>query len=91
MNTQNAFDQAMNLFAISSPTGYTANVTDWLLNQLTEMGFAPTRTRKCCVVCTLGGEGHPLTLAAHVDRLGGRGGRSPAGSWLDCGLFVNSN
>ena len=70
MNTQNAVDQAMNLLAIASPTGYTANVTDWLLNQLTEMGFAPTRTRKGCVVCTLGGEGHPLTLAAHVDTLG---------------------
>ena len=55
MNTQNAVDQAMNLLAIASPTGYTANVTDWLLNQLTEMGFAPTRTRKGCVVCTLGG------------------------------------
>ena len=70
MNTQNAVDQAMNLLAIASPTGYTANVTDWLLNQLTEMGFAPTRTRKGCVVCTLGGDGHPLTLAAHVDTLG---------------------
>ena len=70
MNTQNAVEQAMKLLAIASPTGYTANVTDWLLSQLTEMGFAPVRTRKGCVVCTLGGEGHPLTLAAHVDTLG---------------------
>lgn len=60
----------MKLLAIASPTGYTANVTDWLLSRLTEMGFAPVRTRKGCVVCTLGGEGHPLTLAAHVDTLG---------------------
>ena len=70
MNTQNAVEQAMKLLAIASPTGYTANVTDWLLSRLTEMGFAPVRTRKGCVVCTLGGEGHPLTLAAHVDTLG---------------------
>ena len=73
MNTQNAVDQAMNLLAIASPTGYTANVTDWLLNQLTEMGFAPTRTRKGCVVCTLGGEGHPLTLGLMVREIKANG------------------
>ena len=75
MNTQNAVDQEMNLLAIASPTGYTANVTDWLLNQLTEMGFAPTRTRKGGVVCPLGGEGRPLDAGCACGHAGADGAR----------------
>lgn len=70
MNTQYAIEQTMKLLAIDSPSSYTHNVTDYLLVALTELGFKPTRTRKGCVVCQLGGNGHPLALAAHVDTLG---------------------
>ena len=70
MDTAYALEQTMRLLAIDSPAGYTRNVTDALLQTLTEMGFQPERTRKGCVVCPLGGAGNPLTLAAHVDTLG---------------------
>ena len=70
LNTQYAVDQTLHLLSIDSPTGYTMNVTDELLSLLTGLGFAPVRTRKGAVACTLGGEGRPLALAAHVDTLG---------------------
>ena len=70
LHTPFAVDQTLRLLAIDSPTGYTRNVTDYLLETLTAMGFSPVRNRKGSVTCTLGGEGHPLALAAHVDTLG---------------------
>lgn len=70
LNAEYAIEQTLNLLGVDSPTGYTRNVTDHLLNTLAAMGFSPIRTRKGAVVCTLGGEGRPLTLAAHVDTLG---------------------
>ena len=69
-STQYAVDQTLRLLAIDSPTGYTQPVTEYLLDTLGRMGFAPTRTRKGAVVCEIGGEGSPLVLAAHVDTLG---------------------
>ena len=68
--THFAVQQTMQLLSIDSPTGYTKNVTDYLLNTLTDLGFEPVRNRKGSVCCTLGGEGAPLALAAHVDTLG---------------------
>lgn len=68
--TAYAIEQTMRLLAIDSPTGYTRNVTDYLLKTLKDMGFQPERTRKGCVLCPLGGAGRPLVLAAHVDTLG---------------------
>lgn len=70
MNVSHAIEQTVNLLSIPSPTGFTMNVTDYLLSTLTEMGYQPIRSRKGAVVCEIGGEGHPLALAAHVDTLG---------------------
>ena len=70
LNTTFAVQQTMQLLAIPSPTGYTMHVTQYLLDTLTNMGFQPHRNRKGSVCCTLGGEGRPLALAAHVDTLG---------------------
>ncbi|MDD6143023.1 MAG: M42 family metallopeptidase [bacterium] len=70
LNTQYALEETLRLLSIHSPTGYTRNVTDHLLAALSEMGFSPVRTRKGAVCCCLGGQGHPLALAAHVDTLG---------------------
>ena len=70
LSTQYAIDSTLHLLSIDSPSGYTRSVTDHLLSLLSEMGFAPERTRKGAVRCCLGGEGHPLVLAAHVDTLG---------------------
>ncbi len=70
LNTTFAVQQTMQLLNIPSPTGYTMHVTQYLLDTLTNMGFQPVRNRKGSVCCTLGGEGRPLALAAHVDTLG---------------------
>ncbi len=68
--TRYAVEHTMQLLNIDSPTGYTRNVTDYLLETLHTLGFEPVRNRKGSVCCTLGGEGSPLVLAAHVDTLG---------------------
>ena len=63
-------DQLKALTAIPSPTGMTRAATDYLLAELTRLGFQPERTRKGTVICCLGGEGHPVLMTAHVDTLG---------------------
>ncbi len=63
-------EQLKALTSRPSPTGMTRAATDYLLEELTRLGFQPERTRKGAVICTLGGEGHPLLLSAHVDTLG---------------------
>lgn len=65
-----AVDYTRTLLEQPSPSGCTRRATDALMRLLTDMGYAPCRTHKGCVVCTLGGEGRPLALAAHVDTLG---------------------
>ncbi len=62
--------QLKQLTAIPSPSGYTANATAYVMQELEKLGYEPTRTRKGNVHCVIGGEGNPLVLAAHVDTLG---------------------
>ncbi len=59
------------LIAIDSPTGYTAQASGFLMEELASMGYSPQRTRKGGVLCGLGGEGEGLCLLAHADTLGG--------------------
>ena len=63
-------EQLKALTAIPSPSGYTKNATDYLIKLLQDMGYEPELSRKGNVFVTLGGEGEPLVLAAHVDTLG---------------------
>lgn len=63
-------EQLYALTGIPSPSGFTKKVTDYLLSELTALGFAPERSRKGNVFVTLGGSGSPLVLAAYVDTLG---------------------
>lgn len=63
--------QLKNLTAIDSPSGFTAEVTEYTTNELKKLGYSPYLTKKGCVVCDLGGEGDPLILSAHIDTLGG--------------------
>ncbi len=65
-----AVEQIQTLLKIPSPTGFTAKVTDYLLNELREMGYQPERTRKGNVICHLCDGDHPMLLSAHVDTLG---------------------
>lgn len=63
-------EQLKTLTSIPSPTGMTKEANDYLLAELTRLGFRPERTPKGAVLCCLGGTGHPLLLSAHVDTLG---------------------
>lgn len=63
-------EQLKTLTAIPSPSGYTKNATDYLMKLLQGMGYEPKLSRKGNVFVTIGGEGEPLVLAAHVDTLG---------------------
>ena len=58
------------LTGIPSPTGMTHEISNYLMAELTRLGFTPERTPKGTVMCCLGGSGHPLALSAHVDALG---------------------
>lgn len=70
MMHENALKYMKELLAIPSPTGYTREVADYLMDTLAGMGFSPVRSRKGGVYCELGGEGRGLLVSAHVDTLG---------------------
>ena len=65
-----ALQYMQTLLSIPSPTGFTRQATDYVMDTLFFLGFSPRRTRKGAVLCELGGEGHGLLLSAHVDTLG---------------------
>lgn len=62
--------QLYTLTSIPSPSSFTTKVTDYLLSELSSLGYSPERSNKGNVFVTLGGSGSPLVLAAHVDTLG---------------------
>lgn len=63
-------DELIKLTSIPSPSGYTHKVTDFVMEELRGMGYQPEKANKGTVSVLLGGEGHPLVLAAHLDTLG---------------------
>lgn len=68
--TDYAVEKAVELLAIDSPTGYTANAAKWLKEQFEALGYKPEITVKGGVTVDLGGEGEGTLLMAHVDTLG---------------------
>lgn len=65
-------DYLTQLTAIPSPTGYTKTIMDYLVGELTAMGYEPRRTPKDGVLVTIKGKNdsqHRL-LTAHLDTLG---------------------
>lgn len=69
--TEYIVEQAKKLLAIDSPSGYTDNVTEYLMQEYTRLGYTPIKTTKGGVLADLGGEGDGIFLTAHVDTLGG--------------------
>ena len=63
-------EELYSLISIPSPSSFTTKVTDYLLSELSSLGYSPERSNKGNVFVTLGGSGSPLVLAAHVDTLG---------------------
>lgn len=65
-----AVEQIVALCKTPSPTGFTKLATKYLIDELEKLGFKAILSRKGSVHATLGGEGNPLVLAAHMDPLG---------------------
>ena len=63
-------EQLKNLISIDSPSGYTEKAQQYLVDELTRLGYQPKRLNKGGVTVHLGGEGNPIMLFAHVDTLG---------------------
>ena len=70
--TKYILEQLQNLLSIDSPTGYTKNVTDYLMAEYKKLGYTPKRTIKGGVLTDLGGKDpdNAVFLEAHVDTLG---------------------
>lgn len=64
-------EKLLKLTSIDSPSGFTADVARYTIEEFEKLGFKPHLTKKGCVVCDLGGDGNPLILSAHIDTLGG--------------------
>ena len=70
--TDYAVSQAAALLAIDSPSGYTRQAEDFLLQAFASLGFSARRTVKGGILADLGGENadDALLLEAHTDTLG---------------------
>lgn len=68
-----AVQKAVELLAIDSTTGYTAEAEEFVLREFRALGFAAERTAKGGILIDLGGEStdDALLLEAHADTLGG--------------------
>lgn len=62
--------QLKKLTSIPSPTGFTIEAARYVIAELSRLGFSPKLTNKGCVLCTVGGEGDPVLVSAHLDTLG---------------------
>ncbi len=65
-----AIEQITKLCKTPSPSGYTKRAQAYLIEELAYLGYTPKLTNKGSVLVNIGGEGHGLILAAHVDTLG---------------------
>ena len=68
-----AWQQAADLLAIDSPSGFTAKAAEFVKAAFESMGFSATITKKGGVLADLGGADseNALMLAVHTDTLGG--------------------
>ena len=65
-------DVTCRLLAIDSPSGYTKNAAEFVMEEYRKMGYEPEMTVKGCVLVDIGGKNkdNGILLAAHVDTLG---------------------
>ncbi len=69
-DTEYMLDVLKRLLAVDSPTGFTEKATEFTVNELKQLGYASSVTRKGSVLADIGGEGRPLILTAHLDTIG---------------------
>ena len=71
--TDYIMDVTARLLAVDSPTGYTEEAAQFVIDEFTNLGYAPVQTIKGGVLVKLGGrnDADGLLLEAHADTLGG--------------------
>ncbi len=67
---QYILEQLKKLTAIPSPSGYTIEAARYAMDEFKRLGYEPKLTNKGCVLCSVGGEGNPILVSAHLDTLG---------------------
>ena len=68
-----AIQKTVEILAIDSPSGFTAEVAKWTLKEFQALGFDAKITNKGGVIVDLGGEdaNDGVLIEAHADTLGG--------------------
>ena len=71
--TDYIMDVTARLLAVDSPTGYTEEAAQFVMDEFANLGYAPVQTLKGGVLVNLGGrnDADGLLLEAHADTLGG--------------------
>ena len=71
--TDYIIDATTRLLAVDSPTGYTEEAAQFVMDEFKKLGYAPVQTVKGGVLVRLGGhnDADALLLEAHADTLGG--------------------
>lgn len=69
---ENLLERTKVLTQIASPTGFTKTIIEYLTDELTQMGYAPTQNRKGSLIVTVPGknEQQQRFVTAHIDTLG---------------------
>ncbi len=72
-DTDYIIEKLEKLVAINSPSGFTKEVSEYIVLELSQMGYKPILTKKGGILCDLGGKDvdNALLMTAHVDTLGG--------------------
>lgn len=70
--TDYLLSQVDELMSIDSPSGYTAEVVEYLTAELKDMGYSPVKTVKGGLITDIGGkdQDNAIVLGAHADTLG---------------------
>lgn len=65
-------EQTKELVEINSPSGYTKEAADYVMDAYQKMGYSPIRTQKGGILVELGGEDtqDAILIEAHIDTLG---------------------
>ena len=67
-----SIEETEKILAIDSPSGYTGNAADFVMEEYEKLGYSPIKTEKGGVLVDLGGaeEENALLMSAHLDTLG---------------------
>jgi len=63
-------DTFKELLEIDSTTGHYNNISKYLINKISDMGYKPMETNKGGIIVDIGGENNALVITAHVDDIG---------------------